>query len=104
MTIAFELPTLTGRFVAKVRPPSLLAATKYRVRMLFAGSVRVSYQPTPMSPSVGSSARLGRNWLAPGGSLLTWIGALQVAPPSSEKRRKIFVSTVFGAAMVAESV
>ena len=54
----------------------------------------MSYQPTPMSPLVGSSARLGRNWLDPGGSLLTWIGALQVAPPSSEKRRKILVSTV----------
>jgi hypothetical protein len=103
MTFELEVPVLTWRLVAKVRPPSLLTATKYCVKTLN-WALRVSYQPTPMSPLVGSSARLGKNWLDPGGSLLTWIGALQVAPPSSEKRRKMLVSTVLGAATVVESV
>src|ERR671931_593646 len=90
----FEVPALIWMLGANETPPSVLNepqnwASSFGRPSVSPGppaprSLRASYQTTAMSPVVGSSAILGRNWLFAVASSFTRLGALQVAPLSSE--------------------
>src|SRR5712691_4002254 len=108
---AFDVLALMRMFGVKDAPPSLLKAPQNCASSLGMPSVsplpprprslRESYQTTARFPLVGSSEIFGRNWLFTVRSSLTRTASLQVAPPSSEERSSMSVSSLsFGCSSV----
>ena len=84
-------PVLILKSGRKLNPPSTLAVPHSSTRLLLP-LLRQSYQTTPTSPVIASSAILEKNWLLEPASVLTRSGLLQLPPSLSEKRVKMFRS------------